>query len=1074
MRRIFAVLMALVLLATACSSSGTSSPEVSAPDSETSQNSENTSTEERPAAGDKLPAAEVSFGSAPEELAYSNWTISSGTSFDDSYTGSEFDYSWDTGLEEVAYSEPASNATDAEWIKVYSLTGGLHSGDYAGAAEFSTGEVADTYCLEYNDSTPHFDADGNLHRISGAGDLSVSLTNGQVDTLEKIMDAYNDADYWNGSSYSPDLYDGIASAVWSVTDGHGLSNAVAQDIMAKVQDGTYTNNTSSLYWARSDNSGIQDQMVIVPPGNGPESAPPEIAFVEETSACQVQLFDFPFGDGLLTTLGVGEYNLQGDLAWLNDDIESIFVPEGMTIEVSEGFNGSGWTKSRVGPGTFEVHNDQVSWIKIAGSCNPATAPTPTPAPVTPAPTGDCQIDLFDFPNGQVQLSSLGAGEYNLEGDLAWLNDDIESIYVPAGMKITVSEDFNGGGWTKFREGPGTFEVNNDQVSWIKVEGSCQPPSSEPKPGSIGDRVWLDDDGDGNQENGEPGIPGVSMTLTDDDGEEVATTTTDESGMYSFDDVVPGTYTITVEPPAGHTQTYDLDGNLDNSSTETLGELENARIHDFGFVRDSANGNTGAGSVNGLTVPKATCASTSWQWENTIDLDRLEGNAGIPVADLRLKSFGTRQESVNLPNIFVPGVEITITEAVAWDGYRARPDTGDQPNERYRLVFRNNGTVVHTTPWTGTTSSDGIATGVASAQWQGPLGSAVLPDGADEMVFVHWSDIELGEGDVSNTNSVVPTSVCIEITAPANPGSIGDWVWHDADRDGAQDSSENGIANVTVQLLDGNTIIGQTTTDTNGGYLFDELDAGTYTVRVDPATVPAGYTQTADLDGSLDHQSVEVLDQGEDNLRHDFGYAAPPVELASIGDYVWLDENRDGIQDASEPGIAGVSVRLYDENTVRLATVETDANGNYLFDDLTPGDYSVSVDALTLPDGYEQTWDLDEILDDSSYETLSAGEDNRDHDFGYAAPVPPASIGDYVWLDADRDLRHCPQMLCRPSMLTARSTTRPTSALTPVKMTGHRTSATRRCRPPRSATTCGSTMTAMASRTHLNPASPASP
>ena len=853
MRRIFAVLMALALLATACSSSGTNTPTASAPDTETSQNSENTSTESPPA-DDKLPAAEVSLGSSPDELAFSNWTVGSGTSFDDVYEAGT-DYSWDTGLEEVEYSAPASNATAAEWIKVYSLTGGLGSGDYAGAAEFSTGEVADAYCLEYGDATPRFNQDGNLHRISGAGDLTFSLTNGQVDSLEKIMDAYNDADYWNGSSYDSRLYDGIASAIWSVTDGHGLNNAVAQDIMAKVQNGTYSNNTSSLYWARSDDRGIQDQMIIVPPGNGPETAPPEIPFVEETSACQVQLFDFPFGDGLLTTLGVGEYNLQGDLAWLNDDIESIYVPEGMTITVSEHHNGRGWTKFREGPGTFEVHDDQVSWIRIAGSCSPSATPVPTtpPAP-TPVPAGSCHIDLFDFPNGQGELSSLGVGEYNLEGNLAWLNDDIESIYVPEGMTITVSEHYNGGGWTKFREGPGTFEVHDDQVSWIKVEGNCQPPATPvaptatstpptatptpptatstpptatpvpptatsvpptpqptpvpttvpaPKLASIGDYVWIDADRDGVQDTSESPLAGVSVGLYDANTVRIATTVTDANGLYLFDDLVPGDYSVSVDGstlPDGLAQTWDLDEILDNSSYETLSEAENNRDHDFGY-------------------------------------------------------------------------------------------------------------------------------------------------------------------------------------APLPTASIGDYVWLDVDSNGIQGGSEDGIAGVTVNLSDDSgSIVGTDTTDANGGYLFEDLPAGCYTVSVDDSTLPAGVTQTFDEDGTLDNTSAECLDPGEDDREQDFGYVAP--EPASIGDFVWFDRNFNATPDAGEQGLQDITLELRSADGTLVATDITDADGLYLFEDLPAGCYTVIVDQATLPAFAVQTYDEDGTLDHTSSECLDPGEDDREQDFGY--------------------------------------------------------------------------------------------
>ena len=66
-------------------------------------------------------------------------------------------------------------------------------------------------------------------------------------------------------------------------------------------------------------------------------------------------------------------------------------------------------------------------------------------------------------------------------------------------------------------------------------------------------------------------------------------------------------------------------------------------------------------------------------------------------------------------------------------------------------------------------------------------------------------------------------------------------------------------------------------------------------------------------------------------------------LNSIGNYIWLDDNKDGIQDASESGIGGVAVSLYEVNTGYLSTTETDQNGYYLFDALEDGLYYIQLE-----------------------------------------------------------------------------------------------------------------------------------
>ena len=75
-----------------------------------------------------------------------------------------------------------------------------------------------------------------------------------------------------------------------------------------------------------------------------------------------------------------------------------------------------------------------------------------------------------------------------------------------------------------------------------------------------------------------------------------------------------------------------------------------------------------------------------------------------------------------------------------------------------------------------------------------------------------------------------------------PSSIGDKVWLDIDANGTQDAGEEGVAGVTVKLLDkdgnpakdfnGNTVEDQVT-DAEGNYKFENLAAGEYTVQIEP-------------------------------------------------------------------------------------------------------------------------------------------------------------------------------------------------------------------------------------------------
>jgi len=117
------------------------------------------------------------------------------------------------------------------------------------------------------------------------------------------------------------------------------------------------------------------------------------------------------------------------------------------------------------------------------------------------------------------------------------------------------------------------------------------------------------------------------------------------------------------------------------------------------------------------------------------------------------------------------------------------------------------------------------------------------------------------------------------------------------------------------------------------------------------------------------------------------------ELAAIGDFVWHDMDMDGIQDEGEPGVPGVVVNLYDCEDNFIATMMTDVDGRYLFDELPAGDYYVE---FILPDGYEfspQDQGMDDAMDSDANMNgmtgcinLEAGETDLTWDAGIWRPV----------------------------------------------------------------------------------------
>src|SRR6185436_6944088 len=62
----------------------------------------------------------------------------------------------------------------------------------------------------------------------------------------------------------------------------------------------------------------------------------------------------------------------------------------------------------------------------------------------------------------------------------------------------------------------------------------------------------------------------------------------------------------------------------------------------------------------------------------------------------------------------------------------------------------------------------------------------------------------------------------------------------------------------------------------------------------------------------------------------------------VGNRVWYDENKNGIQDTSEGGVSGVCVNLYDARNILLQQTTTDSNGYYAFN-VDAGKYVIEIE-----------------------------------------------------------------------------------------------------------------------------------
>ena len=132
-------------------------------------------------------------------------------------------------------------------------------------------------------------------------------------------------------------------------------------------------------------------------------------------------------------------------------------------------------------------------------------------------------------------------------------------------------------------------------------------------------------------------------------------------------------------------------------------------------------------------------------------------------------------------------------------------------------------------------------------------------------------------------------------------------------------------------------------------------------------------------------------------------AAP---CSSIGDLVFNDLNRNGVQNTGQPGMGGITVKLLSEGGTVLATTTTGTNGAYVFSALTPGTYDI---AFTAPTGFsatlsnagtDDTKDSDPVGGVVKGIVLGANQVNRNVDAGFVSSV--LQLGNRVWYDTNND------------------------------------------------------------------------
>ncbi|CAB0825789.1 hypothetical protein FRC0265_01963 [Corynebacterium diphtheriae] len=525
--------------------------------------------------------------------------------------------------------------------------------------------------------------------------------------------------------------------------------------------------------------------------------------------------------------------------------------------------------------------------------------------------------------------------------------------------------------------------------------------------SLGDKVWFDQDSDGLQTDGEPGVKNVKVSLLDEQGKPVNEPgtekpyeiTTGDNGEYLFENLPKGKYKVQFDYSAARTSddkpftAFTVPGPGVDGKTEKDSDVLDSKNGNIGLTDvidlQSDRRDVDAGLVVVSITPAVSVGDLVWHDKNGDGIQNDGDDSGISGVELKILD----PEGNPAKNIDGQLVANVVTDNKGKYLFENLPVLKDGQSYTVEVVKNPEGFV---STKSGATDADKDS---STKSVQTALGT-LAKDGAQDLTL-DFGFVKLG--------------------------SLSGMTWFDSNKDGVRDDSEKPRAGVTVTLLkDGKPVEGVEPVQTgeDGSYKFENLVPGTgYSVRFGDKENLTKKTEgdvTKDKDSNADLTTGETataeVKAGENTPNLDAGYITPAV---SVGDLVWHDKNGDGIQnDGDDSGISGVELKILDPegNPAKnidgqlVANVVTDNKGKYLFENLPvlKDGQSYTVEVVKNPEGFVSTksgaTDADKDSSTKSVQTALGtlakdGAQDLTLDFGF---VKLGSLSGMTWFDSNKD------------------------------------------------------------------------